>query len=90
MIKFTSMKIRLRISKGGQVSIPARIRHRWGTSTVALGDEGHGIILEPAADDPLAAAEGALAAEFGKLDPRRLRREARQDGRVAEARHRKR
>lgn len=90
MIKFMNMKLRLRISKGGQVSIPARIRHRWGTSTVALSDEGHRIVLEPAADDPIAAAEGALATEFGKLDLRRLRREAREDERVAEARHRKR
>ena len=90
MIKFMNMKLRLRISKGGQVSIPARIRHRWGTSTVALSDEGHRIVLEPAADDPIAAAEGALAAEFGRLDLRRLRREAREDERVAEARHHKR
>ncbi len=90
MVKFMNMKLRLRISKGGQVSIPARIRHRWGTSTVALSDEGHRVVLEPAADDPIAAAEGALAAEFGKLDLRRLRREAREDEGVAEARHDKR
>ena len=86
MILFMSMKKRMRISKGGQISIPAVIRHRWATSTVALEDQGDRIVLEPAPDDPIAAAEGALAEEFGELDPARLRREAREDERVAEAR----
>ncbi len=80
------MKTRVRISKGGQISIPAPIRHRWGTSTVALHDEGHRIVLEPAPDDPIAAAEGALARELGGLDLERLRRAAREDERIAEAR----
>ena len=86
MILFMNMKRRVRISKGGQISIPAAIRHRWGTSTVALEDQGDRIVLEPAPDDPIAAAEGALAEEFGALDLARLRREAREDERVAEAR----
>ena len=86
MINCMSMKQRMRISKGGQISIPAAIRQRWGTSTVALEDQGDRIVLEPAPDDPIAAAEGALAEEFGELDLVRLRREAREDERVAEAR----
>jgi AbrB family looped-hinge helix DNA binding protein len=86
MIEFMSMKKRIKISRGGQVSIPAAIRHRWGTSTVALEDLGDRIVLEPAPDDPIAFAEGALAAEFGALDPKRLRRQARKDEQVAERR----
>jgi bifunctional DNA-binding transcriptional regulator/antitoxin component of YhaV-PrlF toxin-antitoxin module len=86
MIVFMSMKKRMKISKGGQISIPAAIRHRWATSTVALEDQGDRIVLEPAPDDPVAAAEGALAKEFGEFDVARLRREARGDDRVAEAR----
>jgi bifunctional DNA-binding transcriptional regulator/antitoxin component of YhaV-PrlF toxin-antitoxin module len=82
------MKTRMRISKGGQISIPAPIRHRWGTSTVAFRDEGHRIVLEPAPDDPIAAAEGALAEELNGLDLGRLRRTAREDERVAESRRR--
>ena len=81
-----SMKKRMKISKGGQISIPAAVRHRWATSTVALEDQGNRIVIEPAADDPIAAAEGVLAEEFGDLDPGGLRREARDDERVAEAR----
>lgn len=86
MISFMSMKMRVRISKGGQISIPAPIRHRWGTSTVALEDHGDRIVLQPAPDDPIAAAEGALAEEFGGLDPVRLRRRAREDEQAAEPR----
>jgi len=86
MVGFMSMKTRVRISKGGQISIPAPIRHRWGTSTVALEDHGDRIVLQPAPDDPIAAAEGALAGEFGGLDPARLRKHAREDERIAEAR----
>jgi bifunctional DNA-binding transcriptional regulator/antitoxin component of YhaV-PrlF toxin-antitoxin module len=88
MVKFMVMKKRMRISKGGQVSIPATIRRRWDTSTVVLDDQGDRIVLEPVPDDPIAAAEGALAEEFGALDLARLRREARKDERVAEARPR--
>jgi AbrB family looped-hinge helix DNA binding protein len=86
MIYFMIMKKRVKISKGGQISIPAAIRHRWGTSTVALEDQGNRIVLEPAADDPIAAAEGALAEEFGALDLAELRSRAREDEQVAEAR----
>lgn len=86
MIAFMIMKRRMRISKGGQISIPATIRQRWATSTVTLEDEGNRIVVEPAPDDPIAAAEGALALEFGALDLTRLRRDAREDERVAEER----
>jgi len=86
MIIFMLMKRRLRITRGGQISIPAPIRHRWGTATLTLDDQGDRIVLAPAPDDPIAAAEGALAAEFGEIDVGRLRRTARQDERDAAAR----
>jgi len=86
MAFFMSMKKRLRISQGGQISIPAPIRRRWGTSTISLEDQGDRIVLEPANDDPVAAAEGALAEELGPLDLGRLRRRAREEERAAQAR----
>jgi len=52
---------RLRISKGGQVSVPAEVRKRWGTGVVTLEDRGTEIVLRPAPDDPVAAMHGALA-----------------------------
>jgi len=81
-----SMKTRMRISKGGQISIPATIRHRWGTRTVALDDQGDRIVIEPASDDPIGAAEGALADELRATALGRLRRKAREDERIAAAR----
>jgi AbrB family looped-hinge helix DNA binding protein len=86
MIRFMIMKKRTRVTRGGQISIPAAIRHRWGTSVVTLEDRGDQIVIEPAPEDPIAAAEGALAAEFGSLDLAGLRRMARRGEQVAEAR----
>jgi bifunctional DNA-binding transcriptional regulator/antitoxin component of YhaV-PrlF toxin-antitoxin module len=80
------MKSRMRISKGGQISIPAAVRHRWGTTTLAVDDQGDRLVIEPAPDDPIAAAEGALAAEFAAMDSSRLRRAAREDEQAAEDR----
>jgi bifunctional DNA-binding transcriptional regulator/antitoxin component of YhaV-PrlF toxin-antitoxin module len=86
MIGFMLMKTRMKISKGGQLSIPATVRHRWATSTVVLDDQGDRIVIEPAPDDPIAAARGALAAEFRDIDTNVLRRVAREDERIAEER----
>ena len=55
------MNTRLRISRGGQVSVPAAIRKRWRTSTVVFEDRGDHVVLRPAPDDPIEAAMGALA-----------------------------
>jgi AbrB family looped-hinge helix DNA binding protein len=76
----------MRVTKGGQISIPAAIRHRWGTSTVMLDDQGGHIVIEPAPDDPIAAAEGALRQEFATVDVAALRRRARDDEHTAERR----
>ncbi|HEY6549708.1 MAG TPA: AbrB/MazE/SpoVT family DNA-binding domain-containing protein [Solirubrobacterales bacterium] len=73
----------MKISKGGQVSVPAPIRKRWGTSTVTLDDQGNKIVLEPVPDDPIEAAAGALAEELGHIDLVELRRIAREDDRIA-------
>lgn len=53
---------------------------------VAIEDQGDRLVIEPVPDDPIAAAEGALAKEFGTMDPVRLRRAARQAEQVAEPR----
>jgi bifunctional DNA-binding transcriptional regulator/antitoxin component of YhaV-PrlF toxin-antitoxin module len=86
MVPFKIMKKRTTISRGGQVSIPAVVRRRWATSTVVLEDLGDRLVIQPAADDPIAAAEGALARELGEVNIARLRRTARADERTAEER----
>jgi len=83
------MKARMRISRGGQISIPAAIRQRWATSVLTLEDQGDRIVIEPAPEDPIAAAEGALARELGPVDVAALRRVARDDDVAAEAGRRK-
>lgn len=72
------------ISKGGQVSVPAEVRKRWGTRRLFLDDRGDEIVLRPAPEDPLAAARGALK---GRLRPAsELRRIAREENRRIEER----
>jgi AbrB family looped-hinge helix DNA binding protein len=87
MIRFMIMK-RTRITRGGQISIPARIRRRWGTSTLTLEDAGDRIVLRPAADDPIAAARGALRGEL-TMTSEALRAHARADEASAETRPRR-
>lgn len=80
------MKARVMISKDGRLSIPAAVRRRWGTSMVWFDDQGARIVIEPAPEDPIAAARGALAAEFAGVDLREMRRRARADEQIAEER----
>lgn len=49
-----------RISKGGQISIPAPIRHRWATDRVLLEDRGNAVVIRPIPADPIAAARGSM------------------------------
>ena len=50
----------LRISKGGQLSLPAEIRRRWGATDLIVEDLGDTVVLRPMPADPIAAARGAL------------------------------
>jgi bifunctional DNA-binding transcriptional regulator/antitoxin component of YhaV-PrlF toxin-antitoxin module len=52
---------RLKISAGGQVSVPADVRNRWKTKVVVADDRGDHLILRPAPEDPIEAALGAFA-----------------------------
>jgi hypothetical protein len=65
------------ISRGGQVSIPADIRHRWKAKRVILVDHGNALELRPIPEDPIAAAMGSLAGPGPTTDEIReqLRRE---------------
>jgi bifunctional DNA-binding transcriptional regulator/antitoxin component of YhaV-PrlF toxin-antitoxin module len=55
------------ISKGGQVSIPAEVRHRWRTNRLFIDDRGSELVLRPIPDDPLAAVRGSLAKRSGAV-----------------------
>jgi bifunctional DNA-binding transcriptional regulator/antitoxin component of YhaV-PrlF toxin-antitoxin module len=84
MIGFMIMR-RIKVSQGGQISVPAEVRRRWRTSNLNLDDLGDRIVLSPAPEDPIAAARGALAAEV-TTSSEQLREIARRDEAAAETR----
>lgn len=76
---------RLKITNGGQVSVPAAVRRRWGTNTVMAEDHGDHLVLRPVPDDPVAAAHGVFAHLLDRpLDA--IMAEYRAEERAAEAR----
>ena len=58
---------RHRITRAGQVSIPAEVRERWGASNVLILDEGDQIVLRPVPASPIEAVRGILKGK-GRAD----------------------
>jgi AbrB family looped-hinge helix DNA binding protein len=50
---------RVKVSRNGQVSVPAVVRRRWGTRTVLVIDRGDYAIIRPVPDDPIEDLRGA-------------------------------
>lgn len=50
-----------KVTRNGQVSLPAELRHRWSASSVLVIDRGDYAIVRPVPADPLAALRGAHA-----------------------------
>lgn len=67
----------LMISKGGQISVPADVRKRWGTRRLRLEDRGDEIVITPAPEDPIAAARGIFKgrSKYTSEELRRMERE---------------
>lgn len=72
---------KVRITSAGQLSLPARIRRRWGTRRVSIEDHGDSVVLRPIPDDPIEAAAGALRDRIEASE--KLRARAREDERRA-------
>ncbi len=64
-----AMARRMKLSKGGQVSVPAAIRNRWQTNTVVIDDRGDHLVVRPVADDPVESTFGVFAEEFADAPP---------------------
>jgi len=60
------------ITTGGQVSIPAEVRHRWGTRRLILEDQGDALVLRPLPEDSIGAAIGSLAGPGPTTDEMRV------------------
>lgn len=76
----------VRISRGGQITVPAPVRHRWETTRVALEDHGDHLVLRPL-EDPIEGFVG-FAARDDAPTTERLRAESRAEAAAGEARHR--
>jgi bifunctional DNA-binding transcriptional regulator/antitoxin component of YhaV-PrlF toxin-antitoxin module len=72
------MKIGTRITRGGQVSIPAAVRRRWATDRVVIEDKGDSLVVRPLPADPIGAAISSLRLPAG-LSTDDLRARARAD-----------
>lgn len=59
MTGMTSTKVM--VSRNGQISVPAEVRHRWHTKTVLVIDRGSYAIVRPVPDDPITALRGSYA-----------------------------
>ena len=55
----TSTKVT--VSRNGQISVPAEVRHRWDTKTVLVIDRGTYAIVRPVPADPITALRGSYA-----------------------------
>jgi len=63
--------IRAKVTRNGQVSLPAELRHRWGAAAVLVIDRGDYAILRPIPADPLARLRGAHAGPEPNLEQAR-------------------
>jgi AbrB family looped-hinge helix DNA binding protein len=51
----------MKVTTAGQVSIPAEVRRRWGTTRVRITDEGGRLVVEPEPENPFEGLLGILA-----------------------------
>lgn len=49
------------VSRNGQISIPAHLRHRWGAKSMLVIDRGDYAIVRPIPEDPIATLHGAYS-----------------------------
>lgn len=70
-----------KISKGGQVTVPAEIRKRWGATQVSVEDLGDALVLRPIPADPIKAARGSFAGPGPTSDEMRAQ-ERRDEARI--------
>ena len=76
---------RATVSRNGQISIPAKLRHRWGTKSMLVIDRGDYAIVRPIPEDPVATLHGAHS---GAGPTTQDAREAERDADAAIERHR--
>lgn len=63
-----AMQYVMKVSRNGQVSIPAEVRARWDVDRVVVVDLGDHVVIGPAHDDPVAALRGKYAGRGPTVD----------------------
>jgi bifunctional DNA-binding transcriptional regulator/antitoxin component of YhaV-PrlF toxin-antitoxin module len=53
--------VKAKVTRNGQVSLPAELRHRWGACSVLVIDRGDHALVRPIPDDTIASLRGAHA-----------------------------
>jgi AbrB family looped-hinge helix DNA binding protein len=74
----------MKVTRAGQVSLPAEIRHRWRVERVLVIDHGDRVELRPMVEDPIDALRGKYAGLGINTDE--MRAEARREEDEAERR----
>ena len=62
---------RAKVTRNGQVSLPAELRHRWDADAVLVIDRGDYAIVRPIPADPLTTLRGAHAGPGPSLEQAR-------------------
>ncbi|HEX7131499.1 MAG TPA: AbrB/MazE/SpoVT family DNA-binding domain-containing protein [Iamia sp.] len=80
----TMTPVQMKVTKAGQISLPAEIRHRWKVERVLIVDHGDRIEVRPMVDDPIGAIRGKYKGLGINTDE--MRAEARREEAEAEER----
>jgi bifunctional DNA-binding transcriptional regulator/antitoxin component of YhaV-PrlF toxin-antitoxin module len=75
------VSVEAKVTRNGQVSLPAELRHRWGAGSVLVIDRGDYAIVRPIPDDPIAELRGAHAGPGPSTETLRARERADETGR---------
>jgi AbrB family looped-hinge helix DNA binding protein len=51
------------VTRGGQITLPAEVRRRWGSQRVLMLDRGDHVVVRPVPADPVDALRGSATFE---------------------------
>jgi bifunctional DNA-binding transcriptional regulator/antitoxin component of YhaV-PrlF toxin-antitoxin module len=79
--------VKAKVTRNGQVSLPAELRHRWGAGSVLVIDKGDYAIVRPIPEDTIASLRGAHSGPGPTSEKaRKAERESEANGRLSRKR----
>lgn len=78
--------VQAKVTRNGQLSLPAELRHRWAAGAVLVIDRGDYAIVRPIPTDPVTALRGAHAGPGRSTDQARAADRTADSEREAQAR----